>query len=91
MKKIIDRIKTVDLWVAVPQMIGAMGMNVLTYYALHPTDFTSWEMVGDTWQDIISNPYVLISTLIIGVVVFTNPDKPITYVKPANDKRYNLK
>ena len=69
--KINWKIRTVNwkFWVAI-------GAVILSASGIKPETLTSWALVGQAFMGIITNPFVLITTLIAVGGVITDPTTP---------------
>ena len=55
------------------RFIGALFIPVLTYMGINFEDLTTWNMVGDTFLQFISNPFLVILTVINALNIVPDP------------------
>lgn len=72
------------------RFLGALAIPVLAYLGLELKDLTSWNMVLDVLQRFISNPYLVILTVINALNMTIDPttkgitdsEKALSYTEP---------
>lgn len=72
------------------RFIGALAIPVLAYLGLELNDLTSWNMVLDVLQSFISNPYLVILTVVNALNMTIDPttkgltdsEKALSYTEP---------
>lgn len=72
------------------RFIGALAIPVLAYLGLELKDLTSWNMVLDVLQSFISNPYLVILTVVNALNMTIDPttkgitdsEKALSYTEP---------
>lgn len=72
------------------RFVGALAIPVLAYLGLELKDLTSWNMVLDVLVNFISNPYLVILTVINALNMTIDPttkgitdsDKALQYTEP---------
>lgn len=72
------------------RFVGALAIPVLAYLGLELKDLTSWDMVLDVLVNFISNPYLVILTVINALNMTIDPttkgitdsDKALQYTEP---------
>lgn len=72
------------------RFIGALAIPVLAYLGLELNDLTSWDMVLDVLQSFISNPYLVILTVVNALNMTIDPttkgltdsEKALSYTEP---------
>lgn len=72
------------------RFIGALAIPVLAYLGLELRDLTSWNMVLDVLQSFISNPYLVILTVVNALNMTIDPttkgitdsEKALSYTEP---------
>lgn len=72
------------------RFIGALAIPVLAYLGLELKDLTSWNMVLDVLQSFISNPYLVILTVVNALNMSIDPttkgltdsEKALSYTEP---------
>lgn len=77
----------------IAQVAISIVIPILTYFGLQASDLTTWEKVWETFIAAISNPYVVVMTLMSLFNAITDPttkgvgdsDKALTYEKPKED------
>ena len=57
------------------RFIGALAIPVLAYLGLELNDLTSWNMVLDVLQSFISNPYLVILTVVNALNMTIDPQQ----------------
>lgn len=72
------------------RFVGALAIPVLAYLGLELKDLTSWNMVLDVLQNFISNPYLVILTVVNALNMTIDPttkgitdsEKALSYTEP---------
>lgn len=72
------------------RFVGALAIPVLAYLGLELKDLTSWDMVLDVLVNFISNPYLVILTVINALNMAIDPttkgltdsEKALQYTEP---------
>lgn len=72
------------------RFIGALAIPVLAYLGLELKDLTSWNMVLDVLVNFISNPYLVILTVVNALNMTIDPttkgitdsEKALSYTEP---------
>lgn len=72
------------------RFVGALAIPVLAYLGLELKDLTSWDMVLDVLVNFISNPYLVILTVINALNMTIDPttkgltdsEKALQYTEP---------
>lgn len=72
------------------RFIGALAIPVLAYLGLELKDLTSWDMVLDVLVNFISNPYLVILTVVNALNMTIDPttkgitdsEKALQYTEP---------
>lgn len=75
------------------RFLAALIIPVLTYFGLQFTDLTSWASVWELFIQFLSNPYLVILTIINAINMIPDPttsglsdsNQALTYQKPKND------
>ncbi len=55
------------------QVLLSVLVPILTYFGMQLSDFTSWQIVRDTLLQAVSNPYVIIMSLVSLFNAITDP------------------
>lgn len=55
------------------QVLLSVLVPILTYFGIQLSDFTSWQIVRDTLLQAVSNPYVIIMSLVSLFNAITDP------------------
>ena len=55
------------------RFIGALAIPVLTYMGINFEDLTTWNMVRETFVQFISNPFLVILTVINALNIVPDP------------------
>lgn len=55
------------------QVLLSVLVPILTYFGMQFSDFTSWQIVRDTLLQAVSNPYVIIMSLVSLFNAITDP------------------
>ncbi len=55
------------------QVLLSVLVPILTYFGMQLSDFTSWQIVRDTLFQAVSNPYVIIMSLVSLFNAITDP------------------
>ena len=55
------------------QVLLSVLVPILTYFGMQFSDFTSWQIVRDTLLQTVSNPYVIIMSLVSLFNAITDP------------------
>ena len=55
------------------RFILAVAVPVLTYFGMKATDLTTWNSLGDVFIRAISNPYVLMFTVVNAINILPDP------------------
>lgn len=55
------------------RFIGALVIPILAYFGLSGEDITSWNVVGELLTRFISNPYLIILTLLNAINLIPDP------------------
>ena len=55
------------------RFVLAVAVPVLTYFGMKATDLTTWSALGDVFVRAISNPYVLMFTVVNAVNILPDP------------------
>ena len=55
------------------QVLLSVLVPILTYFGMQLSDFTSWHIVRDTLLQAVSNPYVIIMSLVSLFNAITDP------------------
>ncbi len=55
------------------QVLLSVLVPILTYFGMQFSDFTSWQIVRDTLFQAVSNPYVIIMSLVSLFNAITDP------------------
>lgn len=79
-----------DNMMFIVRFIGALAIPVLTYLGLELKDLTSWDMVLEVLINFISNPYLVILTVINALNMTIDPttkgitdsEKALQYTEP---------
>ena len=69
----------------------AIGAVILSASGIKPETLTSWTLVGQAFMGIVTNPFVLVTTIIAVIGVITDPTTPglsdseraLSYTKPG--------
>lgn len=72
------------------RFLGALAIPVLAYLGLELKDLTSWQMVLEVLQSFISNPYLVILTVVNALNMTIDPttkgltdsEKALSYTEP---------
>jgi len=75
------------------RFIGALMIPVLAYMGLNFDDFTAWSVVWETFLQFISNPYLVVLTVINAINIVPDPttlglsdsNRALKYDKPNKD------
>ncbi|RNC97836.1 phage holin [Lysinibacillus halotolerans] len=76
------------------RFLAALIIPVLTYFGLQFTDLTSWGAVWDLFKQFISNPYLVILTIINALNMLPDPTtnglsdskQVLSYNEPRKDE-----
>lgn len=74
----------------IAQVVISVVIPVLTYFGLQASDITTWNKVGETFIQAVSNPYVVVMALVSLFNAITDPTtkgvgdskNALTYTKP---------
>lgn len=88
---------TKNNWEFILRFALAVFIPALTYFGLEVKDLTSWNIVGSTILQALSNPYVLIVMAINAINVLFDPttkglsdsDQALDYSVPNNNTKIN--
>lgn len=86
------RIKNIQFWIAVAAIV--LG-QVFSYYGISGADLTTWKSVWELIVNFVSNPFILVSTLIAVYVAILDPTTPgisdskraLQYDKPGGETK----
>lgn len=75
------------------RFIAALVIPVIAYMGLEVTDFTTWDAVKDALVGFISNPYLVVLTLINAINMIPDPttggisdsNQALTYKQPRKE------
>lgn len=78
------------------RFIASLLVPVLAYMGINFDDITSWPMVGKLIIDFLSNPFLVILTIINAINIVPDPTtaglsdsrQALRYLEPKNDKDY---
>lgn len=67
------RCKSAVFWA---QLVLAVLMPILTYFGLNGSDVTTWQILGETLLNAVSNPYVCALVIVNVWQTVNNPTTP---------------
>ncbi|OCA84478.1 phage holin [Bacillus sp. FJAT-27225] len=78
------------------RFIASLLIPVLAYMGIKVDDITSWPIVGELLINFISNPFLVVLTIINAINIVPDPTtaglgdsrQAMRYLEPKNDKNY---
>jgi len=78
------------------RFVAALLIPILAYMGIRAQDITSWPMLWNLFLTFISNPYLLVLTMVNAINVVPDPTtatlwdsrQAMRYLEPKNDKDY---